>query len=109
MKNSNSNYDGKIERKRVEIEKVVMTNLTLNKLLKDELVKELSKIGKKMNGEINPIAFILMSESNIDEKRRVEPIILSHMTKKNLKDERLNIEVQNKELIEQLISALKKV
>lgn len=99
----------KVERKTVEVEKVKMINLTLRDLLKSNLIKEIEKLEKSSNKQINPIAFIFMSEEKKDGKMKMEPIILSHESKRDYLDKKISVAVNDGKLMEDIIRSLKSV
>lgn len=99
----------KVRRKVVQIEKVSMSNLSLYDLLDKKIVSGFERISKEMKKKINPVAFIFMVESKIDDKIKIEPLTISHLSKKDFLDKKINIEINDEELMNKTIDTLKDI
>ncbi len=97
------------EQQKVQIVKVTITNLVLRDLLKEKFVTELDKLCNELKIEITPISLILISESKDEKEKKIEPIILGHDTKKNIMDNKINLESGNQQILDKVIEILKKV
>ena len=77
-------------------EKVLIENKLLNSIFKKEFLERISEF----ETEIFPIAVVFINEIKIGVEKKGIPIILSHHTGEEIKNQQLHIESQNSDLME---------
>lgn len=77
-------------------EKVLIENKLLNSIFKKEFLERISEFETK----IFPIAVVFINEIKIDGEKKGIPIILSHHTGEEIKNQQLHIESQNSDIME---------
>ena len=98
-----------VERKKVEIEKVTVSDISLFDLIKTKFISEMKKEFEKVNADVDPVAMIFFTGPKDKQKGKLDTLVLSHGSKSDLMKGKLSVSASNTELLKTITKVLEEI